>query len=67
MKHYTKNTVSVRAWCNRCRAHTDHEVHGGRMGACIPCVNRLEEKHALKEAKKSMLRAEQSSLFGGRQ
>jgi uncharacterized paraquat-inducible protein A len=66
MKHYTKNTVSVQAWCNKCKTHTYHRVDGGRRGPCIRCIEKLEEKHALKAAKAALPVATQSSLFGGR-
>lgn len=34
-QHYTRNTVSVRRWCNECRRFTDHQVSGGQVGHCL--------------------------------
>jgi hypothetical protein len=39
-EHYTRNTVSASAFCKRCRAHTQHQVQGGLMGACMDCQAR---------------------------
>jgi len=45
-QHYTKNTVSVRKWCNDCNAQTDHRVNGGRItNVCIPCQEKAEAVH----------------------
>ncbi len=33
-EHYTRNTESVLAWCNRCSRLTMHAVSAGRRGHC---------------------------------
>lgn len=65
MKHEPKNTVSVRKWCNRCKANTDHRVDGGRVSrVCLRCQERDELQRAA--AKPLKPAAVQTSLFGGR-
>jgi hypothetical protein len=43
-QHYTKNTESARAWCNTCKAFTDHKVWNGVLDKhhCIPCAEKQE-------------------------
>jgi len=31
-EHYTRNTETATAWCNKCRRMTTHRVDGGRKG-----------------------------------
>ena len=47
MQHFTKNTISARAWCGECSAFTDHKVEGGRLikSHCIPCTEKQEAEH----------------------
>lgn len=44
-QHFTSNTVSVSAWCNKCRANTQHRVEGHRKGPCLRCIAKLEKDH----------------------
>lgn len=41
-EHYTKNTVSVSAWCPKCRKETMHRVDAGRRGPCLECIKKAE-------------------------
>jgi hypothetical protein len=34
-EHYTKNTVAVMHFCNRCGRLTMHKVSGKRLGLCM--------------------------------
>lgn len=34
-EHYTRNTESVTAWCNKCQRVTEHRVDGVRKGPCL--------------------------------
>lgn len=34
-EHYTRNTESVTAWCNKCQRFTEHRVDNGRKGPCM--------------------------------
>jgi hypothetical protein len=34
-EHYTANTESVTAWCNKCNHNTQHSVSGNRRGRCL--------------------------------
>jgi ribosomal protein L44E len=60
-EHYTKNTVQVQAYCNKCRRQTSHRVNGGRKGSCLECVAKLEKEHAARANEAPP--AEQSKLF----
>lgn len=39
-EHYTKNTVEVSVWCNKCGKATRHRVDDGRRGPCLECLNK---------------------------
>jgi hypothetical protein len=41
-QHYTRNTVSVAAYCGKCGKSTQHRVDNGRKGPCLECIARLE-------------------------
>ncbi len=43
-EHWTRNTLEVTAYCNKCEAMTQHRVDGGRRGPCLPCMVRQEER-----------------------
>jgi hypothetical protein len=45
-EHYTKNTLQVTVWCNRCGKVTPHRVDDGRRGPCLTCVENLTRKLA---------------------
>lgn len=44
-EHFPRSTVSVSAWCNKCRKHTHHRVDDRRKGPCLECIERLEDQH----------------------
>jgi hypothetical protein len=51
-QHYTQNTVSAAAWCNKCKRQTQHRVDVRRLGPCLDCIARLEtEYQARKKAR----------------
>lgn len=50
-EHYTRSTVSVAAWCNKCWKHTQHRVGDCRKGPCLECVAKLEREHDARTAK----------------
>jgi hypothetical protein len=39
-QHYTRDTVSVAAWCKACGGMTMHTVSDRRLGYCIPCYEK---------------------------
>jgi hypothetical protein len=43
MQHYTRNTVSVSAYCSKCGKSTPHRVDGVRRGPCLECIRKLEK------------------------
>lgn len=45
-KHYTRNTISAAAWCNKCQRETQHKVSDRRMQHCLECEARNEAKRA---------------------
>lgn len=42
-QHYTRNTVSVAAWCPKCKKNTQHRVDDRRIGPCLDCIDRVPE------------------------
>jgi len=48
-EHYSKQTVSVSAFCKKCQKHTEHRVDTGRLSACTRCEERLQIEHAYRE------------------
>ena len=52
MQHFTRNTESMAAWCNKCKGQTQHKVFNGVLSKsnCIPCCEKLEKQHAEKLA-----------------
>lgn len=64
-EHYTKNTVEVRAWCQKCDRRTMHKVDHGRLGVCLDCVERLDKlSEALREQRVlAGIQPEQIGLF----
>lgn len=38
--HFTRDTVEVSAWCNKCGKMTQHTVTDRRLGYCIPCYQK---------------------------
>lgn len=41
-EHYSKQTVSVSAFCKKCQRQTVHKVDDGILGACLSCVEKLQ-------------------------
>jgi hypothetical protein len=62
-KHYTRNTVSVSKWCNKCKANTPHRVTDRRVNDCIPCIEKLEKLHAQKQVDQFRAEYPQRELF----
>lgn len=62
-EHYTKNTVSVSAWCKPCARITVHLVFKGRKGPCTECQAKRDAEHDSQIAKPEP--AEQMGLFFG--
>lgn len=54
-EHYTRNTISADAWCNRCQKETAHRIDGGRKGPCLACLARLATEHRDPPAKQEQL------------
>lgn len=54
-EHYTRNTESALAWCNKCQRSTMHRVDGVKLGPC------LEHEAAVKPPKKK--KPESGDLF----
>lgn len=50
-EHYTRNTVSVSAYCKKCNRMTQHQVSGRRKGPCTECIARYEAERQLQPAK----------------
>lgn len=48
---FTKNTVEASCWCLKCGKNTFHQVHGGRPGACLECLKKLDKSIAEDKAK----------------
>ena len=68
--HYTKNTESVTAWCNKCGRTTQHAVSCGRVGRCTeheaPKETRAERERRERrerEAQKAAADVENLKLF----
>jgi hypothetical protein len=59
--HFTKSTVEATFWCPKCHAATRHNVHCGRRGGCIPCLKKLDDEKAAREAQPPA--ATQGELF----
>lgn len=61
-KHYTLGTLEDRVFCKTCNAFTQHAVSGGRLGHCIRCFDRRQQKEA---ARKALEAAQPAFAFGG--
>ena len=62
-QHYTRNTVEVSAWCQKCHKQTMHSVYGVKLGACLVCLERLGKEAQARPSPP----AQQIGLFGGKQ
>lgn len=61
-EHYSKQTVSVSAFCAKCNKHTEHRVDKGRLGPCVRCVEKLQDQSVLNEIERRR-EAQQSLLW----
>lgn len=39
-QHYTRGTVSVAAWCGKCKKDTQQRVDDRRRGPCLECLEK---------------------------
>lgn len=62
-EHYTLNTESVTAWCNKCCNLTQHIVSGGRRGRCMECGPVGESKKQKEKREKQEKEAREPKLF----
>jgi hypothetical protein len=66
-EHYTRNTLTATAWCNKCGRHTEHRIDDGRRGPCLdpnhpaPLVKAKIPKLELPEDKQGDLFGEKKS------
>jgi hypothetical protein len=51
-EHYTRNTESVTAWCNKCQRETRHIVSSGRRGHCLEHERSGKSKRQEREERK---------------
>ena len=63
MEHYTRNTVSVSAYCSKCAKNTQHRVDGVRKGPCLECIARRDAEVAERRIERAEY-ARQKELFG---
>ncbi len=61
-QHFTRSTISMSLWCNKCQKYTQHRIDGVRKGPCLDCIDRLTVEHAEREIE-SRRAARQGSLF----
>lgn len=61
-EHYPRSTVSISAWCKRCKRQTHHRVDDRRKGPCLDCIAKLEDQHA---AAPKPAAEKQLNFFGG--
>jgi len=62
-EHFTKNTLEVTAWCNKCQRHTQHRVDGGRRGPCLEHAATGPSQKQLAAEKKRKKEAMSPRLF----
>lgn len=57
-EHYTRNTESATAWCNKCNRMTTHRVDDGRKGPCLehetPVRAKLPKFEPIEEKQKDL-------------
>ena len=41
-QHFTRTTVSVAFYCNKCGKQTQHRIDDCRKGPCLECIKRLD-------------------------
>ena len=57
----TRNSISVGAYCTKCKRETQHRIDDRRKGPCLLCIERLEQMHAAAQLKPKP--AQQIGLF----
>jgi len=62
-EHYTRNTESVSAWCNKCNRVTQYAVSDGRRGRCLEHAAPKETKKAIAAREKREHEARNPRLF----
>lgn len=60
-EHFTRNTVSVAAYCKKCGRQTQHRVDDRIKGPCMECMSKLEKAHVTGDLRAK--RASQGNLF----
>jgi len=40
-EHYTRSSISVTAYCNKCQRTTQHRIADRRKGPCLECIAKL--------------------------
>lgn len=63
MKHETKNTIEVLAWCNTCNRATRHSVSGKRRGHCLEHAPAGKSKEQEKRARQREAEEREPGLF----
>jgi ribosomal protein L44E len=49
-KHYNRWTVGDTVFCKTCKGFTLHVVSQGRLGHCVPCFDKRQQKEAERKA-----------------
>jgi hypothetical protein len=49
-KRYTLRTLGDTVFCKTCNSFTPHVVSSGRLGHCIPCFDKRQQKEAERKA-----------------
>jgi hypothetical protein len=65
-EHYTRNTESATAWCNRCGRFTQHKVSDGRLAHCIDLEHPAppaQTKAQIRRQAEAEKRSRQKELF----
>jgi hypothetical protein len=52
-KHYTLLTLEDTVFCKTCNGPTRHAVSNKRLGHCIPCFEKRQQKEAERKAQEA--------------
>ena len=52
-QHYNRWTLEDTVFCKTCNCNTRHAVSGGRLGHCIPCFEKRQQKEAARKAEEA--------------
>jgi len=44
MQHYPGNCVEISAWCQSCYKDTPHRVDAPKLGPCLTCLEKLNQR-----------------------